>query len=182
MIRRRGLTASAGAALAVDRDKFASLGGFDPLYLPGRLEDLDFAYRGYQAGYRAVYVPEATAWHRGMVTFGRVYGSWGCDELALRNTLLFQWKNLRHPAHLARQMAGLPLRLALELLRAPWAPRRRRWRFVRALMGAMARRRQQPSATPSAATCGASGSSFISFTRRDEPCLSIPSRDGICVR
>jgi GT2 family glycosyltransferase len=147
MIRRQGLTASAGAALAVDRDKFVSLGGFDPLYLPGRLEDLDFAYRGYQAGYRAVYVPEATARHRGMATFGRVYGDSGCDELALRNTLLFQWKNLRHPAHLARQLVGLPLRLAMELLRAPWTPPARRWRFARALTGAMARRRQQPSDT-----------------------------------
>jgi GT2 family glycosyltransferase len=150
-IRRRGATASAGAALAVDRDKFAALGGFDPLYLPGRLEDLDFAYRGYQAGYWAVYVPEATAWHRGMATFGRVYGSLGCDELALRNTLLFQWKNLRHPAHLARQAAGLPLRLALEWMRAPWTPPARRWRFARALMGAMARRRQQASGTPGTA-------------------------------
>jgi GT2 family glycosyltransferase len=149
-IRRRGLTAAAGAALAVDRDKFAALGGFDPLYLPGRLEDLDFAYRGYQAGYRAVYVPEATAWHRGMATFGRVYGDSGCDELALRNTLLFQWKNLRHPAHLSRQLAGLPLRLAWELLRAPWTSPRRRWRIARALAGAVARRRQQPCGTVSA--------------------------------
>jgi hypothetical protein len=83
-----------------------------------------------------------------MTTFGRVYGNSGCDELALRNTLLFQWKNLRHPAHLARQVGGLPLRLALELLRAAWTPPRRRWRFARALMGAMARRRQQPSGPP----------------------------------
>ena len=147
-IHRQGLTASAGAALAVDRDKFASLGGFDPLYLPGRLEDLDFAYRGYQAGYRAVYVPEATVWHRGMATFGRVYGGSGCDDLALRNTLLFQWKNLRHPFHVARQMAGLPLRLTLEMLRAPWTPPARRWRFTRALMGAVTRKHQQPAGAP----------------------------------
>ncbi len=165
-IHRRGLTASAGAALAVDRDKFASLGGFDPLYLPGRLEDLDFAYRGYQAGYRAVYVPEATAWHRGMATFGRVYGGSCCDELALRNTLLFQWKNLRHPAHLARQLAGLPLRLALELLRAPWAPPQRRWRFARALIAAMARRRQQPSGAPGAGDLRCEREFFLQFHPR----------------
>ena len=149
-IRRQGATASAGAALAVDRDKFAALGGFDPLYLPGRLEDLDFAYRGYQAGYRAVYVPEATAWHRGMATFGRVYGSLGCDELALRNTLLFQWKNLctrptlpgkRPVCRCGWRWSGC----------GPLGRRRRRWRFARALMGAMARRRQQASGTPGTA-------------------------------
>jgi len=140
-IRQPGLTASAGAALAVDRDRFAELGGFDPLYLPGRLEDLDFAFRGYLAGYHARYVPQSVAYHLGMATFGEVFGPAGCDQLALRNTLLFQWKNLRHPAHLARQLVGLPARLALDLLRAPWTEPGRRWAFVRAVCGALARLR-----------------------------------------
>ena len=141
-IHRAGLTASAGAVLAVDRRKFAALGGFDPLFLPGRLEDLDFAFRGYLAGYHARYVPEAVAYHRGMATFGEVFGHHGCDRLALRNTLLFQWKNLRHPAHLGRQLVGLPVRLLLDICRAPWVGGRRRWAFVRALVAAAARRRQ----------------------------------------
>jgi elongation factor G len=51
---RSGPTASAGAALAVNRRVFCALGGFDPLYLPGRIEDLDFAYRGFLAGYPMV--------------------------------------------------------------------------------------------------------------------------------
>ena len=136
-IGQPGLTASAGAALAVDRRKFAELGGFDPLYLPGRLEDLDFAFRGYQAGYHARYVPRSVMYHRGMATFGEVFGAEQCDRLALRNTLLFQWKNLRHPLHVARQLVGLPVRLALDVARAPWAPARRRWIFVRALAAAL---------------------------------------------
>ncbi len=143
MIHESGLTASAGAALAVDCRKFVELGGFDPLYLPGRLEDLDFAFRGYQAGYHARYVPRSVAYHRGMATFGEVFGSDGCDHLALRNTLLFQWKNLRAPRHVARQLAGLPLRIARDILRAPRLPRRQRWAFLRALLAAQARWRQQ---------------------------------------
>ena len=66
-----GLTASAGCALAVDRAKFLELGGFDPLYLPGRLEDLDFCFRGYQAGYQARLVPTAVAYHRGAASLAR---------------------------------------------------------------------------------------------------------------
>ncbi len=139
---RPGLTASAGAVLAVDRDKFTELGGFDPLFLPGRIEDLDFGLRGYLAGYHARYVPAAVAYHLGMATFAEVFGPGGCDQLALRNTLLFQWKNLRHPAHLARQMAGLPARLLLDLARSPWVPACRRWIFTRALLAALARWRQ----------------------------------------
>jgi GT2 family glycosyltransferase len=116
-IAQAGWTASAGAALAVDRRKFLALGGFDPLYLPGRLEDLDFAFRGYQAGYHARYVPQAVAYHLGMGTFGPAFGREGCDRLALRNTLLFQWKNLRHPWHRLRQVAGLGTRLLLDACR-----------------------------------------------------------------
>jgi N-acetylglucosaminyl-diphospho-decaprenol L-rhamnosyltransferase len=138
-VREPGWTASAGAALAVDRRKFAELGGFDPLYLPGRLEDLDFAFRGYLAGYHARYVPQAVMYHCGMATFGEVFGRDGCDRLALRNTLLFQWKNLRHPLHVVRQLLGLPARLALDVARAPWVPARRRWMFVRAVFGALRR-------------------------------------------
>ncbi len=135
-MREPGPTASAGAALAVDRRIFLELGGFDPLYLPGRIEDLDFAFRGYSAGYVARYVPDSVAYHRGMSTFGEVYGASGCDRLALRNTLLFQWKNLRHPAHVFRQLAGFPLRIVRDLVRAPWACPATRLPFVRALMEA----------------------------------------------
>ncbi|HID77775.1 MAG TPA: hypothetical protein EYP56_17485, partial [Planctomycetaceae bacterium] len=107
-----GWTASAGAALAVRTEVFLQLGGFDPLYLPGRLEDLDFSFRGWMAGYHAEYVPAAVAYHRGMATFGAVFGGGGCDHLALRNTLLFHWKNLRDPRHRLRHWAGVALRLA----------------------------------------------------------------------
>lgn len=136
---RPGLTASAGAVMAVDRRAFTALGGFDPLYLPGRLEDLDFAFRGYLAGYQARYVPAAVAWHLGAATFHEAFGPLGCHRLALRNTLLFQWKNLRHPLHLARQLVELPARLAFDLLRSGWAPPEQRWAFARALFEALAR-------------------------------------------
>jgi GT2 family glycosyltransferase len=141
-IHRPGPTASAGAALAVDRATFLALGGFDPLYLPGRLEDLDLAYRAYLAGYHARHVPAAVAYHRGQATFGPTLGAAGCDDLALRNTLLFQWKNLRRPEHLARQTIGLVVRLAADAMRAARLPRERRWATWRALAAARERWRQ----------------------------------------
>ena len=94
-IDRPGLTASAGPVLAVDRLKFLELGGYDPLYFPGRIEDLDLGFRGWMAGWRGVYVPESVAYHRGFGSFGPAFGAEGNDLLALRNTLLFSWKNLR---------------------------------------------------------------------------------------
>jgi GT2 family glycosyltransferase len=141
-IEHPGRTASAGAAIAVERSKFLELGGFDPLFLPGRLEDLDFAYRGYMAGCYALHVPQSVAYHRGGASFAARFGASGCDRLALRNTLLFQWKNLRHPWHAARQAAGAAARLARDLVGAPWTPAGQRWPFAGALHGAWGRRQQ----------------------------------------
>lgn len=95
VIREPDLTAAAGPVLAVDRDRFLALGGFDPLYFPGRIEDLDLGFRGWMAGYRGYYVPQSVAYHVGMGSFGPAFGAEGCRKLALRNTLLFVWKNLR---------------------------------------------------------------------------------------
>ena len=104
------LTAAAGPVLAVDRLKFLSLGGYDPLYFPGRIEDLDLGFRGWMAGWRGAYVPDSLAFHKGLGSFGPAFGQSGCDRLAARNTLLFTWSNLSGP-RMARHLAWLPARL-----------------------------------------------------------------------
>lgn len=134
-----GLTAAAGPVMAVDRERFLQLGGFDPMYWPGRLEDLDFAYRGYAAGYHARYVPTSLAYHKGQASFHAAYGPSACDALALRNTLLFQWKNLRRPWHVARHLAALPVRFGFDWIRAPLATPAARFAFTRAFLAALRR-------------------------------------------
>jgi N-acetylglucosaminyl-diphospho-decaprenol L-rhamnosyltransferase len=110
------LTASAGPVLAVDRAKFLAVGGYDPIYFPGRIEDLDLGFRGWMAGYRGYYVPESVAYHQGFASFGPAFGREGCDRLAARNTLLFAWKNLSG-SRLRNHLAWLPARLAHALAR-----------------------------------------------------------------
>jgi GT2 family glycosyltransferase len=87
------LTAAAGPVLAVDRERFLKIGGYDPVYFPGRIEDLDLGFRGWMAGLRGYYVPKSVAFHKGFATFGRELGMSRCDRLAERNTLIFVWKN-----------------------------------------------------------------------------------------
>jgi GT2 family glycosyltransferase len=105
-------TASAGAVLAVSREKFLAVGGFDSLFLPGRYEDLDLAFRGWLAGWKAYFVPEAVAYHKGSATFGTCFGRHESDSLDVRNSLLFAWKHLREPRHLGVHLAYLLMRIA----------------------------------------------------------------------
>ena len=130
-VHRADLTASSGPVLAVDRARFLALGGYDPIYFPGRIEDLDLGYRGWMAGLKGYYVPESVAYHRGFGSFGPAFGASGCDRLATRNTLIFAWKNLAG-RRLAAHLAWLPVRVGVALGSG-------RLGFVRALGDAVGR-------------------------------------------
>jgi len=62
-----------GGAMMVRADVFRELGGFDPTFDPFGPEDLDFSLRLKEAGYRALYVPRAIAYHSVSHTFGAGY-------------------------------------------------------------------------------------------------------------
>jgi len=109
-----GLTASSGPVLAVDRQRFLELGGYDPLYFPGRIEDLDLGFRGWMAGWKGYYEPRSLAYHKGFGSFEPAFGRSGCDRLAARNSLIFAWKNLAG-WRLATHLAWLPARLLRDL-------------------------------------------------------------------
>jgi N-acetylglucosaminyl-diphospho-decaprenol L-rhamnosyltransferase len=131
VIDKRDLTASAGPVLAIDRRRFLSLGGYDPIYFPGRIEDLDLGFRAWMAGYRGYYVPDSVAYHQGFGTFARQLGKARCDQLADRNTLIFMWKNMSG-ARLMIHILWLPVRLAYSLARG-------RFSFAVGLLDALGR-------------------------------------------
>jgi len=64
---------SCGGAMMVRADVFQELGGFDPVFDPFGPEDADFSLRLRQAGYRALYVPQAVGYHAVSHTFGEGY-------------------------------------------------------------------------------------------------------------
>lgn len=147
-----GFTAAVGPVLAVDRRRFLALGGYDPLYLPGRLEDLDLGFRAWLAGWKSYYVPSAVAYHKGFGTFHDAFGEAGCDLLALRNTLLFMWKNVHDVRNLARHLVALPMRVAFSVVSAAWVSPERRFLFLRALLAAL---RRMPTAVSRRGRTGA---------------------------
>lgn len=60
-----------GAALAIRRELFAALGGFDSYYAPAYYEDTDLAFRIRQRGLRVIYQPAAEIFHLEGVSHGR---------------------------------------------------------------------------------------------------------------
>jgi len=130
-INQPDMTAAAGPVLAVDRRKFLALGGYDAIFFPGRIEDLDLGFRGWMAGYRGYFVPESIAYHQGFGTFEPQLGEARCDQLASRNTLIFMWKNTSG-IRLLRHFAWLPIRVAFAVLRG-------RLSFASGLLAALTR-------------------------------------------
>jgi GT2 family glycosyltransferase len=60
---RRTRCVAGGGAMMIRTDVFRSLAGFDETFSPTGPEDLDLSLRARQAGYHALYVPEAVAYH-----------------------------------------------------------------------------------------------------------------------
>lgn len=61
--RRHSVTSVTGAWLAMRRDVFDRLGGFDDEGLPLWFNDVDFCLKTHAAGLRVIYEPALTAWH-----------------------------------------------------------------------------------------------------------------------
>ncbi|MFZ7096534.1 glycosyltransferase [Luteimonas dalianensis] len=77
-----------GAALAIPRALFQSLGGFDPLYAPAYYEDTDLAFRVRAAGHRVLCQPDARVVHVEGASAGNDLSS-GMKSAQLRNQPVF---------------------------------------------------------------------------------------------
>ena len=79
---------------AFRREHFLKLGGYDDLYLPGTVEDMDLCYRAWKAGYQCYYVPGSRMSHKGQATFKKSFSRFRLLALNQRNLYLFVWKNV----------------------------------------------------------------------------------------
>ncbi len=103
-----------GAAIAVRRDDFLRIGGFDERLAPYYWEDVDLCLR-LRAGRRLLVVGDATVRHR----HGATIASDDPRERRIvyeRNRLLVTWRHAT-PLRMAAHLAWLPLRLGASILR-----------------------------------------------------------------
>lgn len=86
-------------------------GGFDEMFSPFHWEDIDLSYRAWKRGWKVVFVREAVAWHQASSTIGSAFRSRDVEAVAVRNRLLFHWKNLHDPGMLLQHLGMLGLLL-----------------------------------------------------------------------
>jgi GT2 family glycosyltransferase len=118
--RERGFPVeqAAAAALAVRRDAFVRVGGFDERYVPAWYEDVDLCARLAAEG-SIVYLPEARVRHRGAASASRL-GYARFLPILYRNALRYRrerYSLAARAAYRALLAAGMALRLAVLPLR-----------------------------------------------------------------
>lgn len=105
--------ASGGSAM-FNRELFLTVGGFDPLFAPFYMEDVELSYRAWKRGLTVEYEPRSTVKHRFSSTIGSVAGA-KVPRVGQRNRLIFHWMHL----HDRRFLASHVIWVAVLLLAAP---------------------------------------------------------------
>jgi N-acetylglucosaminyl-diphospho-decaprenol L-rhamnosyltransferase len=106
---------------AVRRDRFLELGGYEDLYLPGRLEDTDICFRAWKKGWKSYYAPKSVVYHLGGASFKEKFGKKGISSIDSRNSALFFWKNINDPWYWAMHIFFMPVRILWWLSRGDTA-------------------------------------------------------------
>lgn len=101
-----------GGCAAFRRRPFVDLGGFDPLYRPGYVEDVDLSYAAWAQGWTVIYEPRSIIYHRCGATMWDHAREGRMVRLLTRNTVLFTVKNVGNARFFAEYLLRLPYRIA----------------------------------------------------------------------
>jgi GT2 family glycosyltransferase len=172
----RDVAVATGGLLAMRRERWDALGGFETLYFAYN-EDTDLSLRAWLRGWRVLYVPDAIADHH--YEFGRsplkMY-------LVERNRLITVLTD--YPDRLLR--AVLPAVLAMELLLLVqallqgWAVQKvRSWWWIARHAGLIRQRRSRVQASVTASDADIAG---LLVARVEPPMMSMPPGMGLVNR
>jgi len=105
-----------GGASFYDREKLLFLGGFDTVYHPFYVEDVDLAYRAWKAGWKCLLEPSVTVFHETSSTIRSLHTKRKIKFLGDRNRHLFLWLNITDPYLIIRYALFLPLSMLYDII------------------------------------------------------------------
>jgi GT2 family glycosyltransferase len=97
-----------GGSCAVNRKKFLSMGGFDPLYAPFYVEDADISYQAWKRGWKCLLAPASRVVHKHRGTSKAKFGDRFVDNTIRKNSFLFIWKNVTDATMIVEHILNLP--------------------------------------------------------------------------
>ncbi len=109
------LWAASGSA-AYRKKIWNLLGGFDPLFRPAYVEDLDFSYRALKAGFKVLFEPRSLVFHQHETTNKEALGEREMKIAAFKNQILFVWKNITDKNLLLSHFVWLPYHLVFSTI------------------------------------------------------------------
>lgn len=116
VVEDRGVAApslyACGGASIYDKSKFATIGGFDPLYRPMYTEDFDLSYVAWKLGWKVMYEPRCMVYHHNSYSSSKAFSQRRKYLNDTKNHFLLVWKNITDPILFRNHIAWLPLRVA----------------------------------------------------------------------
>ena len=97
-----------GGSAVVSREKYLEIGGFDEIFSPFYVEDVDLSYRAWKRGWPTLFVPRSKVVHKHRGSTGRLDSGY-VEQIIARNRLLFVWLNIRDPRMLLQHSLWLLL-------------------------------------------------------------------------
>ena len=105
-----------GGFAAFDKKKYLEIGGFDEIYYPFYVEDLDLSYCAWKRGWKVLYEPQSIVFHKHRVTIGKNFKKGFVKCIMKRNALIFVWKNITDKRFMVQHLLFLLFRLMLWII------------------------------------------------------------------
>ena len=115
------LWVSGGSGL-FDRQKFMTLGGFDPVYAPFYWEDIDLSFRAWQIGWRCIFEPKSQVDHfheKGAIK--KSSSKFFVKTVSYKNQFIFVWKNIDDYLLIIQHLLWLPYHFTKALINLDFA-------------------------------------------------------------
>ena len=97
-----------GGASFYDLAKLKILGGFDPIYRPFYVEDMDLSYRAWKNGWKCLFEPSTTVYHETSSTILSLHRKRKIKFIGDRNRTMFLWLNITDLPLIVRYFLLLP--------------------------------------------------------------------------
>ncbi len=105
-----------GGASFYDRKKLLLIGGFDSVYSPFYVEDVDLSYRAWKSGWKCLLEPSVTVHHETSSTILSIHKKRKIKFIGDRNRTLFMWLNITDLSIIIRYFCFFPFSMLYDII------------------------------------------------------------------